>query len=47
MAGRLRDRTVIRIVAHMEEQQWLWPQVREQHGRQRFCILQLSAGALE
>ena len=27
--------------------QRLWPRVREQHGRQRFCILQLFAGALE
>src|SRR5204863_7048721 len=25
-ADKLRDRTVIRIVAHMEEEQWLWPQ---------------------
>ena len=30
-AGKLRDRTVIRIVAHMEEQQWLWPQCEKLH----------------
>ena len=30
-AGKLRDRTVIRIVAHMEDQQWLWPQCEKLH----------------
>jgi len=42
MAGRLRDRTVIRIVAHMEEQQRLWPQVREQHGDSAFAFFSSS-----
>jgi len=30
-ADKLRDRTVIRIVAHMEEEQWLWPQCEKLH----------------
>ena len=30
-APALRDRTVIRIVAHYEDQQWLWPQCEKLH----------------
>ena len=30
-AAALRDRTVIRIVAHYEDQQWLWPQCEKLH----------------
>jgi dipeptidyl aminopeptidase/acylaminoacyl peptidase len=30
-ADALRDRTVIRIVAHYEDQQWLWPQCEKLH----------------
>jgi dipeptidyl aminopeptidase/acylaminoacyl peptidase len=30
-AAALRDRTVIRIVAHYEDQQWLWPRCEQLH----------------
>ncbi len=30
-ASVIRDRTVIRIVAHWEEEQWLWPQCEKLH----------------
>ncbi|MFB3828211.1 MAG: alpha/beta hydrolase-fold protein [Bryobacteraceae bacterium] len=30
-AAKLRDRTVIRIVAHWENEQWLWPQCEKLH----------------